>query len=88
MNSLTVTEKQYDFLSTYHETVELGQIMLNFFCDEKILVSLEKREDYQALFKGMSWDDIYDRYQEYPGYDISFRLKLYSQFNSLNFMSC
>lgn len=84
MTVYTVTDEQYEFLAQYHEAIEIWYVVGAFYnYYPTIIRELEALPRYKELFGDMGWDDIYDRYEEHPKYDRSFRLKLHNQFRSL-----
>ncbi len=84
MTAYTITDEQYEFLAQYHEAIEIYYATGTFYgFAGKIIDELEALPGYKELFADMGWDDIYDRYEDHPKYDRSFRMKLRKQLLSL-----
>lgn len=72
MPEFTLTDKQYEFISQFHELIEFAQVLPFRGLTDKIT----QHPEYIEVFEGMDWDDMIDRYEERPEYDKSFRLKV------------
>ncbi|MBC8099393.1 MAG: hypothetical protein H7Y11_08115 [Armatimonadetes bacterium] len=66
--TLQLTVEQFGYLQARHEQVERAVIAAKTG-DNTLLQALWQDEGYQRFFKGMDWDDVYDRYQDTHGYD-------------------
>jgi hypothetical protein len=62
-----LTDKQFAYLQAKHEEIERASIASKLG-DFSGIDRLVGDGDYQRLFAGMTWDDVYDRYQDTPGY--------------------
>jgi len=66
--TLQLNVEQFDYLQARHEQAERAVIAAKTG-DNMPLQMLWQDEGYQHLFSGMDWNDVYDRYQDTPGYD-------------------
>jgi hypothetical protein len=78
MSECILTHRQFRFLQANHELVEYA-IIEGKKGHHALLDMFIASEQYQRVFGNMGWDDILDRYQDTPGYDISLRMALHEQ---------
>jgi hypothetical protein len=55
MSIITLNDGQYQFMARYHETVELGMLLLEFFHINTVIRELEKDVEYCNLMDDMVW---------------------------------
>jgi hypothetical protein len=76
--TLQLNVEQFDYLQARHEQAERAVIAAKTG-DNMPLQMLWQDEGYQHLFSGMDWNDVYDRYQDTPGYDDTLSNLLHKQ---------
>jgi hypothetical protein len=63
-------------MQAHHEEIEQGLIK-DKLGDSSWLRAFISSEEYKRHFANMWWIDVYDRYQDTPGYDYTLRLALH-----------
>lgn len=76
--SVQLSPEQQAFLQAHHEIIEYAWIAAKQG-DASAIEALVASFDYQRLFGTLSWNDVYDRYQDTPGYDDSLAKALNQQ---------
>jgi TorA maturation chaperone TorD len=71
-----LSDEQFAYLQARHEEIERASIASKL-ADTKGIEQLTADPEYQRLFEGMGWDEVYDRYQDTPGYDDTLAEKLH-----------
>jgi hypothetical protein len=78
MANCILTPEQFAFMQARHEEIERGLID-NKVGNSAFIDAFVNSEEFLTVFGDMGWDDVYDRYQETPGYDQSLRLALHEE---------
>jgi hypothetical protein len=65
-------------MQAHHEEIERA-LIAGKCGDNSPLESFMNSEGYQSHFAGRLWDDIYDRYEDTPGYDSTLTLVLHQK---------
>lgn len=78
MPQLILTPEQFAFMEKHHEMIERSMVS-DLTGEPDHIPTLEALLEYQALFGDMLWDEVYDRYEETPGYDGQLKARLKAQ---------
>src|SRR5690349_2056619 len=73
--SCILNPKQFAFMQSHHSEIEHG-LIANKLSDGSFIDAFVESEAYKAVFGDMEWDDVYDRYEDTPGYDNSLKSAL------------
>lgn len=77
-SAVILTDEQFAFMQAHHEEIERAMIAVKRG-DSAPIDAIINLDEYQQLFGAMLWDDVYDRYQETPGYDDALTKALHEQ---------
>lgn len=77
-SAVILTDEQFAFMQAHHEEIERG-MMAAKLGDSAPIDAIINLDEYHQLFDEMLWDEVYDRYQDTPGYDDALTKALHEQ---------